>query len=195
MTVVKPSVPTDSLVTDSALDEYPPTPRVEATSALDWHAAVELPDSLSAPISPAQRRRAWIHRAPEGRVVDRYRESGGSRGQLPAPWWLRALATGTLHSRAAGFAIEDAVSELLDARQGWEYVPWVADAESGYWEYLPSESGAGLGTVPTTVLLTHRHTGWIDVVAAYTGTASTAIPFTLAELRNRIGEVESLAAN
>ncbi|MQA08537.1 MAG: hypothetical protein GEU98_08280 [Pseudonocardiaceae bacterium] len=167
-------------------------PRVEPFAALDWYTAVELPDSLAMPLNPAQRRRAWIHRAPESRVLSRYRESGGLDSELPAPWWLRALAAGELSSRAGGFAVEDAVTELLDARGNWEYVPWVGDAESGYWEFVPSEMAAGPGTVPTTILLTHRHPGWIDVVPAHSTRTPKPVAMNLGELRNRIAEVEAM---
>lgn len=171
-------------------------PRVEPLAALDWYTAVELPDSLAVPMNPAQRRRAWVHRAPERRVLERYREAGGLGSDLAAPWWLRALAAGDLNSRLGGFAVEDAITELLDSRSGWEYVPWVDDSESGYWEYLPSEQGGLRSTVPTTLTMTDRHPGWIDVVPAHTGQTPEPIPINgPAELRARIETIESLVAS
>ncbi|HEX3784432.1 MAG TPA: hypothetical protein VHX38_32635 [Pseudonocardiaceae bacterium] len=90
--------------------------------------------------------------------------------QVSAPWWLRALAAGRLQSRMGGFAVEDQVSELLDRRAGWAYMPWAGAGEDGYWEYVPpEEDAADLPLMPTTVQFTDRHQGWLDVIVAHEG--------------------------
>jgi hypothetical protein len=148
--------------------------RVEPLLNLEWSRAVEPTGPIGAARRPSQTRRAWIHRAPEAEVVSLYERVLATGAQVTAPWWLRALAQGRLQSRMGGFAIEDQVSELLDRRAGWAYMPWAGPGEDGYWEYVPSELDAGLDAaalplVPTTVMFTDRHQGWLDVVLAHPG--------------------------
>lgn len=165
---------------------------LEPMVGLEWSHAIELPRVDGDAASPADLRRAWVHRAPLRRVLALYRATGKSGAAVPSPWWLRALAAGELESRDAGFRIEDRVHNLLGKRPGWEFVPWAAEGESGYWEFMPSE-GTGTGRrMPTTVANTARHTGWIDVFPAY----ATVLPAPVAidgpgELRARLGEIEA----
>jgi hypothetical protein len=152
--------------------------RVEPLLALEWSRAVEPTGPIGAARRPSQTRRAWIHRAPESDVVSLYKRVLATGAQVTAPWWLRALAQDRLQSRMGGFAIEDQVSEVLDRRTGWAYMPWAGPGEDGYWEYVPSEldaelevglAAAALTLVPTTVMFTDRHQGWLDVVLAHAG--------------------------
>jgi hypothetical protein len=172
-------------------------PRVEATAGLQWSQAIEMPTAtLSAARSPAEIRLAWIHRAPQAEVLALYRQACGHRlgaPDVPAPWWLRALARDEIESRVAAFRIEDRVADLLRPRTGWLYVPWAADGESGYWEFVPSEGGPAGFAIPTTLLHTDRHEGWVDVIPAHSGAAPA--PLALrgpAKLRARLGEIEAL---
>ncbi|WAL65679.1 hypothetical protein ORV05_33210 [Amycolatopsis cynarae] len=161
--------------------------------ALQWSQALELPRDAISATTPAGIRRAWIHRAPEAEVLALFRTMSERNEPIPAPWWLRALAEGSLESRAAGFRIEDRMAHLLSRRPGWEFVPWVADGDSGYWEFMPSERGRSGHHIPTTILNTSRHTGWIDVLPAHTG--STPEPIAVAGpagLRSRLGEFEAV---
>jgi hypothetical protein len=93
-----------------------------------------------------------------------------------------------------GFAVEDQVSEVLDRRAGWAYMPWAGPGEDGYWEYVPSElDAADLPLVPTTVMFTDRHHGWLDVVLAHAG-RPTAEPLPIggaADLRGKLELLES----
>lgn len=165
--------------------------RVEPMLQLDWFRAIEPTGPVGAARRPAQTRRAWIHRAPEGEVVKLFLTTRAALDDVPAPWWLRALAEGEIRSRIGGFAIEDQVGDILDSRSGWAYVPWTGPGEDGYWEYLPSETSTGTRLVPTTVVLTDRHSGWLDAVAAHEDTPPAPRPINgLAELRTRIGELE-----
>jgi hypothetical protein len=149
--------------------------RVEPLLDLEWSRAVEPTGPIGAARRPSQTRRAWIHRAPEAEVVSLYQRVLATGAQVNAPWWLRALAAGKLQSRMGGFAIEDQVSELLDRRAGWAYMPWAGPGEDGYWEYVPSElDAADLPLVPTTVMFTDRHQGWLDVVLAHAGHPAVA---------------------
>jgi hypothetical protein len=164
--------------------------RVEPMATLEWSQAVEPAGTSDAAAAPADIRRAWIHRAPERQVVGLYRVLSQFEPELPAPWWLRALAAGGLPNRKAAFRMEDEVGELLASRPGWVYVPW----EDGYWEYVPSEMYAAgeAPTVPTTVLFTARHRGWLDVLPAHRG----AVPKLLAvrgvdDLRTRLDDIEA----
>jgi hypothetical protein len=160
---------------------------------LEWSQAIELPRVADSATRPAEIRRAWVHRAPEDHVIALFRASSETNDALPAPWWLRAVATGRLNSRADGFRIEDRISQLLEPRPGWEYVPWAADGESGYWEFMPSERGPSGHRIPTTVLNTDRHDGWIDLLPAHSGTTPTPIAVAgLAGLRSRLGEFEAV---
>ncbi|WP_425458440.1 hypothetical protein [Amycolatopsis rhizosphaerae] len=170
-----------------------PQPTLEPLDALQWSQALELPRDAISATTPAGIRRAWIHRAPEAEVLALFRRMSERNEPIPAPWWLRALAEGRLESRAAGFRIEDRMAHLLSRRPGWEFVPWVADGDSGYWEFMPSERGRSGHHIPTTILNTSRHTGWIDVLPAHTG--STPEPIAVAGpagLRSRLGEFEAV---
>lgn len=163
---------------------------------MQWSQALELPSTASDATTPAGIRKAYLHRAPEAQVLALYREVCGSTdggAGVPAPWWLRALSRGELDSRGTAFRIEDRIAQLLGPRTGWEYVPWVADGESGYWEFVPSERGPSGFTMPTTLLLTDRHDGWIDVLPAYSG--ATPEPHAidgLAGLRSKLGKIEAI---
>jgi hypothetical protein len=160
---------------------------------LQWSQAIELPRDAGSATSPSGMRRAWIHRAPERDVVALFRAVNSANEPMPAPWWLRALADDRLDSRETGFRIEDRVAQLLGRRPGWEFVPWAADGESGYWEFMPSERGVSGHRIPTTVLYTSRHEGWIDVLPAHSGSTPRPIPVAgLAGLRCRLGEFEAM---
>jgi hypothetical protein len=168
-------------------------PRLEPMLGLEWAQAIELPRVAGSATRPAEIRRAWVHRAPEDHVIALYLASSQTDDPVPAPWWLRAVAAGRLNSRTDGFRIEDRISQLLGPRPGWEYVPWAADGESGYWEFIPSERGASGHRIPTTVLNTDRHSGWIDVLPAHSGTTPEPIAVAgLAGLRSRLGEFEAV---
>ncbi|MGH3451150.1 MAG: hypothetical protein ACRDQW_10575 [Haloechinothrix sp.] len=161
---------------------------------LEWSQALELPRSAVPASRPAEIRRAWVHRAPEDQVVAMFRTASRAMdASAPAPWWLRALAHGELDSRVAGFRVEDRIAQLLGPRPGWEYVPWVADGESGYWEFMPSERGPAGYAIPTTLLNTDRHPGWIDILPAHSGATPDPIAVHgLAGLRSRLGEFEAI---
>jgi hypothetical protein len=169
--------------------------RVEPLIDLEWSRAVEPTGPIGAARRPSQVRRAWIHRAPESQVVSLYRAARGVVGNMAAPWWLRALAAGGLSTRMGGFAVEDQVSELLAPRPGWFYVPWTGPGEDGYWEYVPSdESASGRPLVPTTLVFTDRHSGWLDVVPAHAEGSVDPIPVRgPADLRRRLPEIEATA--
>ena len=168
-------------------------PRLEPMLDLEWSRAIELPPSAASATAPAELRRAWVHRAPEDRVLALFRASAGMDGQVPAPWWLRAFSEGKLDSREQGFRIEDRIAQLLGPRPGWEFVPWAADGESGYWEFMPSERGKSGHAIPTTVVNTDRHDGWIDVLPAHSGATPDPIAVRgLAGLRSRLGEFEAV---
>lgn len=160
---------------------------------LEWSRAIELPRTTASAMGPAELRRAWVHRAPEDRVLALFRASAGMAGPVPAPWWLRAFADGKLDSRDQGFRVEDRIALLLGRRPGWEFVPWAADGESGYWEFMPSERGKSGHAIPTTVVNTDRHEGWIDVFPAHSGPTPEPIPVAgLAGLRSRLGVFEAV---
>ncbi|MBA8929345.1 hypothetical protein BC739_006563 [Kutzneria viridogrisea] len=168
--------------------------RVEPLAGLEWSQAVELAGGQETASRPADIRRAWIHRAPERQVVGLYRVLSQFEPELPAPWWLRALASGGLNTRKAAFKLEDEVGDLLLARPGWVYVPWAGHGEDGYWEYVPSEAFAAgeSPTVPTTVLFTPRHRGWLDVLPAHRGAAPTRLSVRgIEDLRSRLDEIEA----
>lgn len=136
-----------------------------------------------------------MHRAPETEVLALYLDAIQVDPTLPAPWWLRALATGSLKSRAEAFTVEDRVARLLDARTGWVFVPWGADGDTGYWEYMPSERTLTVPGVPTTLSLTDRHPGWIDVYPVHAGEAQRP-PIAvggLPDLRANLARIESLS--
>jgi hypothetical protein len=178
---------------DAAAPSQSRRPRLEPLVGLEWSQAIELPRAVASATKPAEMRRAWIHRAPEEQVLALFRATAATGLPVPAPWWLRAVATGVLPSRPDGFRVEDRVAQLLAHRPGWEYVPWAADGESGYWEFVPSENGPEGHAVPTTILHTDRHPGWIDVLPAHRG--STPQPVAVAgpgALRARLGEFEAV---
>ena len=168
--------------------------RVEPLLALEWSQAIEQWGGENA-TTPSETRRSWLHRAPEAQVLTLYRAISAADPDAPAPWWLRALAAGNLSSRLEGYTVEDRVSKLLSARAGWVYVPWTADGDSGFWEYVPSERKLSEPGVPTTLMLTDRHGGWIDVIRVHAGDTSPAPTAVagLADLRANLARVESLA--
>jgi hypothetical protein len=167
--------------------------RVEPLLDLEWSRAVEPTGPIGAARRPSHVRRAWIHRAPETQVVNLYNSARKVVTEMSAPWWLRALASGRLQSRLGGFAVEDQVSDLLIARTGWFYMPWTGPGEDGYWEYLPSDRATnGRPLVPTTLLYTDRHTGWLDVIPAHADGVPEAVSVAgPAELRLRLPELEA----
>ncbi|KAA2251457.1 hypothetical protein F0L68_37150 [Solihabitans fulvus] len=168
--------------------------RVEAMVGLEWSSAVEHSAGLDLAASPAEARRAWIHRAEEQQVLALFRAVRGVEPNPPSPWWLRAIDSGRLASRAEGFAVEDEVTELLSARPGWIYVPWASDGEVGYWEFVPSESGVYGPAMPTTVQFTDKHRGWVDLLPAHRGLGEQqSIAFTVADLREQIEDLENIA--
>jgi hypothetical protein len=166
--------------------------RVEPTIGLEWSQAIEQWGGERAK-SPAEARGAWLHRAPEQQVLNFYLSAREFDPELPAPWWLRALAAGTIHSRDDGFAVEDRVAKMLATRPGWVFVPWAAEGDSGFWEYMPSERTLAVPGVPTTLVLTHRHPGWLDVIPVHAGATPRPIPVHgLADLRSNLARLESL---
>jgi hypothetical protein len=170
--------------------------RVEPLLDLEWSRAVEPTGPIGAARRPSQVRRAWIHRAPESQVVHLYDATRAAAHDLPAPWWLRALAAGRLTSRLGGFAVEDQVSDILISRSGWFYMPWTAAGEDGYWEYLPSDrTTTGRPLIPTTLVYTDRHTGWLDVFPAHADGQPAPIEVAgPADLRTRLTELEATRA-
>jgi hypothetical protein len=166
--------------------------RVEPLIDLEWSRAVEPTGPIGAARRPSQVRRAWIHRAPESQVVSLYNSARLVVAEMSAPWWLRALAAGDIQSRLGGFAIEDQVSDLLAPRPGWFYMPWTGPGEDGYWEYVPSdETASGRPLVPTTLMLTDRHKGWLDIFPAHADGMPNPIPVHgPADLRVRLPELE-----
>lgn len=165
---------------------------VEPMIGLEWSEALEQPGN-GEPASPAEARSAWVHRAPEAQVVSLYRAARAANPGVAAPWWLHALAAGALASRLEGFLIEDRVTKLLNARPGWVFVPWGAEGETGYWEYMPSERRLSEPGMPTTLAHTDRHPGWIDVVAVHAGPTPAPIAVGgLPDLRANLARLESL---
>lgn len=166
--------------------------RVEPMIGLEWSQAIEQWGGEDATV-PAQARRSWLHRAPEQQVVALYRTIRAADPTAPAPWWLRAIVAGTLATRAEGFAVEDRAAKLLSARTGWVYVPWNTDGDSGYWEFVPSERHLTEPGVPTTLMLTDRHPGWLDVYRAHAGPPPEPLAVHgLADLRANLAHLESL---
>ncbi|MFC7618359.1 hypothetical protein ACFQV2_38340 [Actinokineospora soli] len=165
---------------------------VEPLIGLEWSEAIEQPSARPA-TAPAEARRSWLHRAPEPQVLALYRAASAANPDLPAPWWLRAVASGALASRREGFAVEDRVAKLLAARPGWVFVPWGIDGDTGYWEFMPSERALGQPGVPTTLAHTARHPGWIDVVGVHVRTPPAPIAVGgLADLRANLARLESI---
>ncbi|MGH3491947.1 MAG: hypothetical protein ACRDRL_01260 [Sciscionella sp.] len=143
------------------------SPQVEPMAGLAWSRAVELPDGRGRASKPSEIRRAWAHRAPEAEVLALYRATQAADPEITGPWWITALLTGALPSRAAAFAIEDEVAEILLARAGWAFMPWASRGEDGYWEYLPSELHSGGMLIPTTVTHNAGANGLLEVVGAH----------------------------
>lgn len=166
--------------------------RVEPTIGLEWSQAIEQWGNERA-TCPAEARRAWVHRAPEDQVLALYRRAREFDPKLPVPWWLRAMAAGLIRDRAEGFSVEDRVHKLLATRPGWVFVPW-ADTDVGFWEYMPSERALTSPGVPTTLVLTDRHEGWLDVIPVHPGDIGPRpIPVHgLADLRSNLARLESL---
>ena len=193
MTVVDTSPPAD--IAPRAGSDQPTTASelsVEPTIGLEWSAAIEQWGGERASC-PADARGAWVHRAAEPQVLAFYLAARQHDPELPAPWWLRAMAAGAIRTRAEGFAVEDRVAKLLAARPGWVYVPWAAEGDSGFWEYMPSERALTVPGVPTTLVLTDRHPGFLDVIGVHAGTAPAPIAVHgLADLRANLARLESL---
>ncbi len=58
---------------------------------------------------------------------------------------------------------------------------------------MPSERGKSGHSIPTTVLNTDRHDGWIDVLPAHSARAPEPVAVAgLAGLRSRLGEFEAV---
>lgn len=192
MTVADTSPPADIASPEETLPGVKEL-RVEPTIGLEWSQAIEQWGGERA-TSPADARAAWVHRAPEQQVLAFYLAAREQDPDLPAPWWLRALAAGSIRSRAEGLSVEDRVAKLLASRPGWVFVPWAAEGDSGFWEYMPSERALTVPGVPTTLMLTDRHPGWIDIVAVHAGdTAPQPIAVAgLADLRSNLARFESL---
>lgn len=168
--------------------------RVEAMLGLEWADALEAPNFPVLAVTPAEARRSWVNHADDKKVLALYRSVRSASETAPAPWWLRALDRGKLRSRAEGHAVEDAVTEILSARPGWVFVPWVDLGEVGYWEFVPSESGVYGPATPTTVQFTASHSGWIHLVPAHRGPGRPQpIDFTVADLRAQIEDIELIA--
>jgi hypothetical protein len=180
---------------NSSSDPSPPSfdgLRVEPMIGLQWSEAIEMWGAEDA-TTPAETRRAWLHRAPEAQVLALYRNIRAADPHAPAPWWLRAVAAGTLTSRAEGFAVEDRVAKLLSARPGWVFVPWATEGSSGYWEYVPSERKLTEPGMPTTLILTARHPGWIDVLRVHIGQTPDPVAVAgLPDLRANLARIESM---
>jgi hypothetical protein len=165
---------------------------VEPMVGLEWSQAVEQWGGDDA-TSPAGARRSWLHRAPEQQVMALYQTIRRSDPDAPAPWWLRALAAGNLDTRAEGFAVEDRVTKLLSARTGWVFVPWGADGDSGYWEFVPSERNLVEPGMPTTLMFTDRHPGWLDVIRVHAGPTPDPVAVRgFADLRANLARLESM---
>lgn len=199
MTVVDTGPTTDAAAAaeEQRRSSYLPSQalRVEPLLGLEWSQAIEQWGGENA-TTPAETRRSWLHRAPEQQVLALYRAIIETDPGAPAPWWLRALADGKLTSRLEGYTVEDRVSKLLSSRPGWVYVPWTADGDSGFWEYVPSERKLIVPGVPTTLMLTDRHPGWIDVIRVHPSEASSPPPVAVGgmpDLRANLARVESLA--
>jgi hypothetical protein len=201
MAVIDPDAPPNQRTQEvgSIVGYEPDRPiRVEPLVDLEWSRAVEPTGPIGSARRPSQTRRAWIHRAPESQVVALYESARLVVTELVAPWWLRALSSGRLSSRLGGFAVEDQVSDLLEQRTGWMYMPWTGPGEDGYWEYVPSETTPGGPFVPTTLVYTDRHPGWLDVYPAHPGNQPQPTPIAIpgpAGLRVRLADLEGNRPN
>ena len=138
---------------------------LEPVPRLQWSLATEAHPPVLEGTAPSSLRCSWIHRAPEEQVLALFRKLNDSRHRLPAPWWLRAIDRGELPSRSAAFELEDSIHALLTSRSGWVFVPWTIIGETGYWEYGPSDRGPV--KMPTTIMLTDQHPGWVHVTPAH----------------------------
>jgi len=170
-----------------------PALRVEPMIGIKWAQALEQYRACDA-TDPAAMRRAWVHRANEAEVLALYRSARTASPTLPVPWWLRALADGLIPTRAEAFTVEDRVTKLLQTRPGWVFVPWGADGDTGYWEYMPSERTLTGPGMPTTLQHTGRHPGLIDVIRVHGGDVRPA-PLAIAgvaDLRASLARIESL---
>jgi hypothetical protein len=192
LTVVDTSPPPDIVPAGHRPSSRAEELRVEPTIGLEWSQAIEQWGNERA-TRPAEARGAWVHRAPEEQVLALYLKAREYDSELPAPWWLRAMADGLIRDRTEGFTVEDRVAKLLASRPGWIFVPW-ADGDVGFWEYMPSERALSAPGVPTTLVLTHRHVGWLDVIPVHPGdTGPRPIPVQgLADLRSNLARLESL---
>lgn len=155
------------------------TVQLEPVPELEWSLATEGHPTapVDPPLGPAAVRRGWIHTAPEARVLALYRElrdRESTESPLRAPWWLRVLDRGGLASRREGFAFEDEVHAALGRRDGWVFVPWTIFGDTGYWEYAPSDREPV--KVPTTVLCTDEHPGWLNVLPAHGDVEPPPVP-------------------
>ncbi|WP_235875646.1 hypothetical protein [Saccharopolyspora terrae] len=162
--------------------------QLEPVPRLEWSLATEAHPPATEAATPASLRRSWIHTASERQVLELFRKLNGAKRRLPAPWWLRALDRGDLASRAEAFQIEDQVHAVLSARSGWVFVPWVGTSEAGYWEYAPSDRGSV--KMPTTVVLTDEHEGWLNVVPAYGDEEPLPVPTSTTKLLSLLPQVE-----
>ncbi|SFS86078.1 hypothetical protein [Saccharopolyspora flava] len=163
--------------------------QLEPVPRLEWSLATEAHPPATEAATPASLRRSWIHTASERQVLELFRKLNGAQHRLPAPWWLRALDRGDLASRAEAFGIEDEVHAILSSRPGWVFVPWVDVSEAGYWEYAPSDRGDV--RMPTTIVLTDEHDGWLNAVPAHGDTESLPVPTSTAKLLSLLPQVEA----
>ncbi|MDI2031266.1 hypothetical protein QFW96_21740 [Saccharopolyspora sp. TS4A08] len=163
--------------------------QLEPVPRLEWSLATEAHPPATEAATPASLRRSWIHTASERQVLELFRKLNGAARRLPAPWWLRALDRGDIASRAEAFKIEDEVHAILSSRPGWVFVPWVGTSEAGYWEYAPSDRGDV--RMPTTIVLTDDHDGWLNAVPAYGETESLPVPTSTGKLLSLLPQVEA----
>ncbi|TWF94682.1 hypothetical protein [Saccharopolyspora dendranthemae] len=163
--------------------------QLEPVPRLEWSLATEAHPPATEAASPASLRGSWIHTASERQVLELFRKLNGAKRRLPAPWWLRALDRGDIASRAAAFEVEDEVHAVLSARPGWVFVPWVGISEAGYWEYAPSDHGTV--KMPTAVVLTDEHEGYLNVVPAYREAEPLPVPTSTATLLSLLPQVEA----
>ncbi|MEU5851621.1 hypothetical protein [Saccharopolyspora shandongensis] len=164
--------------------------QLEPVPRLEWSLATEAhPPALEA-ATPASLRRSWIHTAPENQVLELFRKLHGAKRRLPAPWWLRALDRGEIESRKTAFEIEDEAHAVLGTRPGWVFVPWAGIGEAGYWEFAPSDRAPM--RMPTTVVLTDEHRGWLNVVPAHGEGEPVPVPVKRSTgLVSMLGQIES----
>ncbi|APU17902.1 MULTISPECIES: hypothetical protein [Actinoalloteichus] len=156
---------------------------------LEWSLALE-GSGPSVADSPSDARSSWVHFGAEQDVLDLYRQALVAGADPAAPWWLRAVHHGVLASRAAGYAVEDALHAVLVERPGWVFVPWAGNGRSCYWEYTPSDDGRALH--PTTIILSENHPGLVLVLPAQSSTPVPPVRLAgVDELRDRLTEIGS----